>query len=84
MTELTIDLLKNEAKNFSIIESDHDETSIFGSTDGKAVGAYLEHKFQKYLEKNYTFVKGNSTSGIDFSDEMINVDIKVTRIFMAF
>jgi len=80
MTELTIDLLKNEAKHFSIIESDHDETSIFGSTDGKAVGTYLEHKFQKYLEKTYTFGKGNSASGIDFPDETINVDIKVTSI----
>jgi hypothetical protein len=80
MTELTIDLLKNEAKNFSIIESNHDEASIFGSTDGKAVGTYLEHKFQKYLEKKYTFVKGNSASGIDFPDELINVDIKVTSI----
>jgi hypothetical protein len=49
MIELTIDLLKKEAKSFSIIESDHDETSIFGSTDGKAVGTYLEHKFQNYF-----------------------------------
>jgi hypothetical protein len=80
MIELTIDLLKNEAKKFSIIESNHDEPSIFGSTDGKAVGTYLEHKFQRYLEKSYTFVKGNSASGIDFPDETINVDIKVTSI----
>jgi len=80
MIELTIDLLKKEAKSFSIIESSHDETSIFGSTDGKAVGTYLEHKFQKYLEKKYIFVKGNSASGIDFPSEIINVDIKVTSI----
>jgi hypothetical protein len=80
MTELTIDLLKDEAKNFSIIESNYDEASIFGSTDGKAVGTYLEHKFQKYLGKSYTFVKGNSASGIDFPGELINVDIKVTSI----
>jgi len=80
MIELTIDLLKKEAKNFSIIESNHDEPSIFGSTDGKAVGTYLEHKFQEYLEKSYIFVKGNSASGIDFPSEIINVDIKVTSI----
>jgi hypothetical protein len=80
MIELTIDLLKKEAKKFSIIESDHDETSIYGSTDGKAVGTYLEHKFQNYLEKNYVFEKGNSASGIDFPGETINVDIKVTSI----
>jgi len=80
MIELTIDLLKEEAKNFSIIESNHDEPSIFGSTDGKAVGTYLEHKFQEYLEKKYIFVKGNSASGIDFPSEILNVDIKVTSI----
>jgi hypothetical protein len=80
MIELTIDTLKNEAKNFSIVESNHDEASIFGSTDGKAVGTYLEHKFKKHLEQNYTFIKGNSASGIDFPDDTINVDIKVTNI----
>jgi hypothetical protein len=78
--ELTIDLLKNEAKNFSVIESDHYESSIFGSTDGKAVGTYLEHKFQNYLERNYTYLKGNSASGIDFPGNAINTDIKVTSI----
>ena len=80
MLKLTIEILKKEAKNFSIAESSHDEPSIFGSTDGKAVGTYLEHKFQKYLEETYVFVKGNSASGIDFPDEMINTDIKVTSI----
>jgi hypothetical protein len=80
MTELTIELLKNEAKSFSILESTHDEPSIFGSTDGKAVGTYLEHKFQGYLEKKYTFLKGSSASGIDFPEETISTDIKVTSI----
>jgi hypothetical protein len=80
MLDLTINALKVEAKNFSVIESSHDELSIFGSTDGKAVGTYLEHKFQKYLESNYNFTKGNSASGIDFPGDDINTDIKVTSI----
>ena len=80
MTKLTINLLKKDAKNFSIMESEHNETSIYGSTDGKAVGTYLEYKFQKYLENTYIFEKGNSASGIDFPDKAINVDIKVTSI----
>jgi hypothetical protein len=80
MLELTIDLLKKEAEKFSVIESRHDEASLFGSTDGKAVGTYLEHKFQRYLEKKYAFLKGNSASGIDFPSENINTDIKVTSI----
>jgi hypothetical protein len=44
------------------------------------VGTYLEHKFQKYLETQYTFVKGNSANGIDFPGETINLDIKVTSV----
>jgi len=36
--KLTIEFLKEEAKRFSKIESQHDEPSIFGVTDGKAVG----------------------------------------------
>lgn len=79
-TELTIEFLKKEAKNFALIESKHNEPSIFGSTDGKAVGTYLEHKFQAYLEKKYTFLRGSSASGIDFPEETINVDIKVTSV----
>jgi hypothetical protein len=80
MNKLTINTLKMEAKNFAETESKHYESSIFGSTDGKAVGTYLEHKFQSYLEKKYTFIKGNSASGIDFPDEILNTDIKVTSI----
>jgi uncharacterized membrane protein YheB (UPF0754 family) len=80
MTQLTIEILKEEAKRFSVLASKHEEPSIFGSTDGKAVGTYLEHKFQKHLEQKYKFTKGNSASGIDFPDELINVDIKVTSI----
>jgi hypothetical protein len=36
-TKLTIELLQEEAKRFSKIESQHDEPSLFGVTDGKAV-----------------------------------------------
>ena len=80
MPKLTINLLKDAAKKFTIIESSHDEPSIFGSTDGKAVGTYLEHKFKNYLDSSYTYIKGNSASGIDFPCKDINTDIKVTSI----
>jgi len=43
---LTISLLQEEAASFAIAESEHAEPSLFGVTDGKAVGTYLEHKFQ--------------------------------------
>jgi hypothetical protein len=45
---------------------------------GKAVGTYLEHKFQTHLQSRYTYGRGNSAKGIDFPE--LGVDIKVTSI----
>ncbi len=75
---LDIQNLQKEAKIFSEIESEHDEPSIFGSTDGKAVGTYLEHKFKNFLAEKYAFENGNSASGIDLPG--LEVDIKTTSI----
>jgi len=75
---LTITILIKEAKNFAQHESLHNENSLFGVTDGKAVGTYLEHKFQTFLEKQYAYTKGSSAKGIDFPK--LGVDIKVTSI----
>lgn len=75
---LTIQDLQNEAAIFSKLESEHDEASIFGSTDGKAVGTYLEHKFKSFLKEKYIFDGGNSASGIDLPE--LKVDIKTTSI----
>lgn len=62
---LTIQTLKDEAMVFARLESSHDEPALFGVTDGKAVGTYLEHKFQEYLIQKYTYVFGSSAKGID-------------------
>lgn len=75
---LTIELLRQEANNFSQTESRHDEPSLYGVTDGKAVGTYLEHKFQRYLQTQYLYEVGSSAKGIDFPG--LDVDIKVTSI----
>lgn len=75
---LTIDLLLQEAKQFAVIESSHNEPILFGVTDGKRVGTYLEHKFQDMLSGKYQYVRGNSAQGIDFPE--LGVDIKVTSI----
>ena len=77
-TALTVDSLKEEAREFAWRESKHRERSLFGVTDGKAVGTYLEHKFQDLLQKKYTYVKGSSAKGIDFPK--LAVDVKVTSI----
>lgn len=58
--KLTKKLLQDEARKFAQVESCHDEPSLFGVTDGKAVGTYLEHKFQKYLKTKYDYVEGSS------------------------
>ena len=76
--DLTIETLVREAASFSQAESSHDEPSLFGITDGKAVGTYLEHKFVAHLMDRYSFANGNSASGIDIPS--VNVDIKVTSI----
>lgn len=75
---LTISALLTEAAAFATQESTHAEPSLFGVTDGKAVGTYLEQKFRRYVETRYQILAGNSAKGIDFPD--INVDIKVTSV----
>lgn len=75
---LSIEQLCAEAAQFAEIESIYDEPTLYGVTDGKAVGTYLEHKFTAYLAENYNYQPGNSASGIDILD--LEVDIKVTSI----
>jgi hypothetical protein len=75
---LTIALLQKEAAAFAKTESKHAEKSLFGVTDGKAVGTYLEHKFQDLLQRRYRYGRGSSAKGIDFP--ALGVDIKVTSL----
>ena len=77
-TKLTVETLILEAKDFALSETNHRERCLFGVTDGKAVGTYLEHKFQNLLLEKYAYEKGCSAKGIDFPT--IDVDIKVTSI----
>jgi len=75
---LTVEILRSEAIAFAKVESKFPEPSLYGVTNGKAVGTYLEHKFRAYLQTKYEFARGNSAKGIDFPD--LDVDIKVTSI----
>lgn len=76
--KLTVAALKVEARVFATAESSHREPALFGVTDGKAVGTYLEHKFREHLQKQFDLQEGSSARGIDFPD--LNVDMKVTSI----
>ncbi|MEL6942113.1 MAG: restriction endonuclease [Bacteroidota bacterium] len=77
---MTITKLKRAAEEFCKSESMYKNKDLFGVTDGKAVGTYIEHKFQSYLEKHYIYSKGSSAKGIDLPDKHINTDIKVTSV----
>ena len=75
---LTIDVLLQLAAIFAEVENSHNEPALYGITDGKAVGTYLEHKFKQYLGVEYAYEAGNSASGIDFPG--LGVDLKVTSV----
>ena len=75
---LSIESLKSEAASFAASQSSHLEPTLYGVTDGKAVGTYLEHKFQGILDRKYDYAKGSSAKGIDFPG--LKVDMKVTSV----
>ena len=75
---LTVKKLQAEARHFAEVESLHPEPSLYGVTDGKAVGTYFEHKFRSHLRTKYAYDEGNSAKGIDFPG--LEVDMKVTSV----
>jgi len=77
---LTIKELIKSAKFFCEKESKENHVDLIGITDGKAVGTYVEHKFQRFLQSKYTVEIGCSAKGIDLPGIDIQTDIKVTSI----
>jgi len=75
---LSLEILCQEAGRFAEMESLHVEPSIYGITDGKAIGTYFEHGFQSYLSEKYEYEQGSSAKGMDFP--ALNVDMKITRV----
>ena len=76
--QLTIESLINEAEKFCANNTGVYRPELFGVTDGKAVGTFVEHLFQQYLANRYDLTVGNSASGLDLPS--VNTDIKVTSI----
>lgn len=77
---LTLDSLIESAKLFCEIETGKNHSKLIGVTDGKAVGTYVEHRFQHFLQERYIVDIGNSAKGIDLPGNEIQTDIKVTSI----
>lgn len=77
---LTLDELIISAEKFCEIESCKNHIELIGVTDGKAVGTYVEHEFQRYLQSKYRVKVGSSAKGIDLPGDDIQTDIKVTSI----
>jgi hypothetical protein len=76
MKILTQNDLISITKRFCI--RNHTYPQLFGVTDGKAVGTFIEHEFQNYLISRYTVLVGSSASGLDLP--ALETDIKVTSI----
>ena len=75
---LNVAELQIAAKKFCEKESGLCRSELFGVTDGKAVGTFVEHRFQEYLEQQYEMTVGSSANGLDLPS--INTNIKVTSI----
>ncbi len=75
---LRVEELCSEAAEFAAVEFAHVDPDLYGVTDGKAVGTYVEHKFRDWLRTKYNFEEGSSAIGIDFPG--IGVDMKVTSV----
>jgi hypothetical protein len=75
---LTPQKLFLSTKKFCLEASRMNFSNLFGITDGKAIGTFVEHLLIKFLSKYYIFDLGNSAFGIDLPAPEINTDIKFT------
>ena len=80
LPQLTLDNLVHSAYDFCEQQNGLNHVELLGVTDGKAIGNYVEHRFQAYLQEHYTVKIGNSAMGIDLPGSDIMTDIKVTSV----
>lgn len=71
LEDLTLETLKQSATIFAKQLSTTPIPDLYGATDGKAVGTYVEQKFKRYLEDLYIFVPGNAATGIDLPELLV-------------
>lgn len=78
LPELTLPALKLTAAQYIKHLSATPVPELFGITDGKAVGTYVEVNFSRYIAKEFAHAPGNAAKGIDFPG--LGVDLKVTSV----
>ncbi len=75
-TPLTLAALRTEAAVFAGSLQERPVAELFGTTDGKALGTWIESSFNEFLADRYAFDAGSAARGIDFPE--LNVDLKAT------
>ena len=73
---LTANKLQEQAIKFAEFLSQQPIKKLYGVTDGKAVGTYVELDFRRYVLESFSFALGSAAKGIDFPELL--VDVKVT------
>ena len=78
MKRLTLKDLCEAALQFCKQESGRFSDELYGVTDGKAVGTFVEHRFEDFLAERFDMLRGSSANGLDLPS--VKTDIKVTSI----
>ncbi|WP_226842184.1 hypothetical protein [Brevibacterium sp. FME37] len=76
LPSLTLDLFRTAAREFAAELAVTPLPSLYGATDGKAVGTKVEAMFKEHLQSRYDLAVGNAANGLDFPS--LNLDLKVT------
>ncbi len=78
LAALELEDLKEAAFKFLEHLSKTGIPELYGVTDGKAVGTYVEAAFRAHLSQLFSFKPGNAALGSDFPS--LGVDLKVTSV----
>ncbi|MBM3458741.1 MAG: restriction endonuclease [Armatimonadetes bacterium] len=76
--DLTAEQLKWEAGTFALRISGSPIEELYGITDGKAIGTFVEQRFHQHLRERYVYSPGSAARGHDFPD--LGVDVKTTSV----
>ena len=72
---LTITGLATSARDFLRDISAMPIPALYGVTDGKAVGTFVELAFHQYLKRRFSYVQGNAASGISSATVLLSIPL---------